>query len=192
VTYDPKTSVFVESIRFENGDKMIRHGRWDKKSKTLRIELVSLDSSTVSPLANGVRTEQTLRAVGPNEIWSTYTVSGGKDEYKKESVVLRKDKSQQDPTLSFEGKEIETVAIRFVGEKYVDESRLRSIIRVVPGSFYDIEAIDSDIYALYESGLIGDMRVLAETVDEKVNLIYEVAKTTIDPTTIKSDSELPE
>lgn len=92
-----------------------------------------------------------------------------------------KTSDQQEPTLSslLDGQAIGTVAFRFVGEKFVDEKRLRSIIRAVPGAIYDNEVIDSDIRALYESRLVEDVRVLAEPAADKVDLVYEVSKTII-------------
>jgi hypothetical protein len=171
VTHDPKTGVYVETFQFDNGDKMIRHGRWDKESKTLRIETISQDPPSDPPLADGVKAELALRAVGPNELWVTYSEREGESEYKEELVARR---TEKEPAWLLEGKIIGTVGFEFVGEKFVDEARLRSIIRAASGTIYDPEVIDSDIRSLYGSGHIEDVRALVEKVDGKVRLVYEV------------------
>jgi outer membrane protein insertion porin family len=75
----------------------------------------------------------------------------------------------------FEGKNISEVAIRYKGAKTVDEDRLRNLMASKAGSAYRAENLDKDIKALYESGLVDDVRFLAEPVGGKVKLIAEVA-----------------
>ncbi|QTN32512.1 hypothetical protein HZ994_09280 [Akkermansiaceae bacterium] len=72
------------------------------------------------------------------------------------------------------GKVIETVAIDLVGEKFIDENKLKSIIRSATGDTYTAHAVDIDIRALFESGYVDDIRVLAEPKGDKVGLIFEV------------------
>ncbi len=74
----------------------------------------------------------------------------------------------------FEGKNISEVAIRYRGAKTVDEARLRNLMASKSGSPYRSENLDSDIKALYESGLVDDVRFLAEPVGGSVRLIAEV------------------
>ena len=74
----------------------------------------------------------------------------------------------------FEGKNISNVTIRYNGPKTVDEARLRSLMSSKAGSPYRTENLDDDITALYESGLVDDVRFLAEPVGANVNLIAEV------------------
>jgi outer membrane protein insertion porin family len=74
----------------------------------------------------------------------------------------------------FEGKTIAEVAIRFVGSKTVDENRLRNLMTSKPGMPYHAETLDKDIKSLFESGLVDDVRFLAEPLGEKVKLIAEV------------------
>lgn len=75
----------------------------------------------------------------------------------------------------FEGKTISEVAVRYRGAKTVDEARLRDQMTTKAGSVYRSETLDKDITALYESGLVDDVRFLAEPVgDNKVKLIAEV------------------
>jgi len=75
----------------------------------------------------------------------------------------------------FEGKNISEVAVRYVGEKTIDEARLRDQIASKAGTVYHAETLDKDITALYESGLVDEIRFLAEAAGEKnVKLILEV------------------
>ena len=74
----------------------------------------------------------------------------------------------------FEGKNISEVTIRYKGAKTVDEARLRNLMLSKTGTPYRAESLDNDIKALYESGLVDDVRFLAEPVGSGVNLIAEV------------------
>jgi outer membrane protein insertion porin family len=75
----------------------------------------------------------------------------------------------------FEGKNISQVTIRYRGPKTVNEEVLRNQMVSKAGSPYRAENLDKDITALYESGLVDDVRFLAEPVGGGVNLIAEVA-----------------
>ncbi len=75
----------------------------------------------------------------------------------------------------FEGKTISEVAIRYRGAKTVDEARLRNLMATKSGTAYRAESLDNDIKALYESGLVDDVRFLAEPNGDTVKLIAEVA-----------------
>ena len=74
----------------------------------------------------------------------------------------------------FEGKNISEVAIRYQGAKTVDEARLRNLMASKTGTPYRSENLDNDIKSLYESGLVDDVRFLAEPVGSSVKLIAEV------------------
>jgi len=74
----------------------------------------------------------------------------------------------------FEGKTITNVTIRYQGAKTVDEDRLRNLMSTKTGTTYRAENLDNDIKSLYESGLVDDVRFLAEPVGGGVNLIAEV------------------
>jgi outer membrane protein insertion porin family len=75
----------------------------------------------------------------------------------------------------FEGKNITEVAIRYRGAKTISEDALRNQMTSKAGSPYRTENLDKDIAALYESGLVDDVRFLAEPVgDNSVKLIAEV------------------
>ena len=74
----------------------------------------------------------------------------------------------------FEGKNITEVAIRYRGAKTVNEDVLRNQMTSKAGSTYRTENLDKDITALYESGLVDDVRFLAEPVGDGVRLIAEV------------------
>jgi outer membrane protein insertion porin family len=74
----------------------------------------------------------------------------------------------------FEGKTITEVNIRYTGAKTVDEARLRNLMTTKSGTVYRAESLDNDIKALYESGLVDDVRFLAEPVGDNVILIAEV------------------
>lgn len=74
----------------------------------------------------------------------------------------------------FEGKSITEVTVRYRGAKTVDEARLRDLMTSKSGTPYRSENLDKDIKALYESGLVDDVRFLAEPVGASVRLIAEV------------------
>lgn len=64
----------------------------------------------------------------------------------------------------FEGKKITQVAVQYRGAKTVDESRIRNLMSTKAGSIYRAQRLDDDIKTLFESGLIDDVRFLAEGV----------------------------
>jgi len=74
----------------------------------------------------------------------------------------------------FEGKTISQVTIRYRGAKTVNEELLRNQMTSKAGAPYRAENLDKDITSLYESGLVDDVRFLAEPVGDRVNLIAEV------------------
>lgn len=75
----------------------------------------------------------------------------------------------------FEGKTISAVDIRYRGVKTVDEARLRNLMSTKAGTQYRAERLDNDIKTLYESGLVDDVRFLAESVGAtSVKVIAEV------------------
>ncbi len=73
-----------------------------------------------------------------------------------------------------EGKKVAEVNIRFNGKPNVDEARLRNNISTRAGDTYQSEKIDNDIKNIYQSGLVDDVRVLAEPVGESLKVIFEV------------------
>jgi outer membrane protein insertion porin family len=73
-----------------------------------------------------------------------------------------------------EGKNVSQVEVRYTGPPTVDEARLRSFISTRAGEAYRSEKIDNDIKSLYESGLVDDVRVLAEPEGEALKVIYDV------------------
>lgn len=73
-----------------------------------------------------------------------------------------------------EGKSVAEVAIRFSGSATVDEARIRSFISLRDGEAYRSEKVDNDIKSLYESGLVDDVRVLAEPAGEELKVIFDV------------------
>jgi outer membrane protein insertion porin family len=75
----------------------------------------------------------------------------------------------------FEGKTITNVEIRYRGAKTVNEEVLRNQMTTKAGTAYRAEDLDKDITALYESGLVDDVRFLAEPAGDKgVKLVAEV------------------
>jgi outer membrane protein insertion porin family len=74
----------------------------------------------------------------------------------------------------FEGKKISSVDIRYTGSKTVDEARIRNLMSSKAGTIYAAERVDADVKALYESGLVEEVRFLAEQVGETVRLIAEL------------------
>ena len=74
----------------------------------------------------------------------------------------------------FEGKTITEVTVKYRGAKTVDEARIRNLMATKAGSKYRAERLDSDIKTLFESGLIDDVRFLAEPVGGGVRVIADV------------------
>ncbi|MFT4176000.1 MAG: outer membrane protein assembly factor BamA [Luteolibacter sp.] len=74
----------------------------------------------------------------------------------------------------FEGKRITNLDIRYNGPRTVDEARLRNLMATKAGEPYRAERLDNDIKSLYESGLVDDVRFLAEPVGDRVRVIAEV------------------
>ena len=74
----------------------------------------------------------------------------------------------------FEGKKISAVDIQFTGAKTVDEARIRNLMSSKVDTPYAAERLDADVKALFESGLVEDVRILAEPVGETVRLIAVV------------------
>jgi outer membrane protein insertion porin family len=75
----------------------------------------------------------------------------------------------------YEGKTISELTIRFRGTKTVDEARLRNLMASQSGTVYHAESLDNDIKSLYQSGLVDDVRFLAEPVGDQIKLVAEVS-----------------
>lgn len=80
-----------------------------------------------------------------------------------------------DEAPAFEGKTISKLTFRHTTPKYVQDSRLRSLMSSKVGDAYSADKVDDDIRILWESGLVDDARFLAEPDGQKVHLIAEVA-----------------
>lgn len=74
----------------------------------------------------------------------------------------------------FEGQKITGVEIRYRGPKTIDENVLRNFMSVAAGQKFNSDALDNDIKNLYESGLVDDVRFLAEPGESGLMLIAEV------------------
>lgn len=75
---------------------------------------------------------------------------------------------------NFLEKKVTDVDINFLGAKNVSESRIRNFMSVKPGTVFSYEALDKDVKRLYESGLVDDVRFLAEEEGAGVKIIAEV------------------
>jgi outer membrane protein insertion porin family len=74
----------------------------------------------------------------------------------------------------FEGKTISELSIKYSGAKTVDEARIRNLMNTKAGTTYRAEALDNDIRTLFASGLVDDVRFLAEPAGGGVRVIAEV------------------
>lgn len=74
----------------------------------------------------------------------------------------------------FEGQKITDVSVRYRGAKTVDEARIRNLMSTKTGSLYRAERLDNDIKSLYESGLVDDVKFLAESNAGGVRVIADV------------------
>ncbi|WP_035601143.1 POTRA domain-containing protein [Haloferula sp. BvORR071] len=89
--------------------------------------------------------------------------------------TVAESKAQGLPAAPIEGKRVSEVAIRYTLPIDIDPPRrLRSYIGTHSGGTYSDKQVDSDIKALYESGYVDKVRVLAEPSGDEVLLIYEV------------------
>jgi outer membrane protein insertion porin family len=75
----------------------------------------------------------------------------------------------------FEGKKIAGLEIRYVGAKTVNEERIRNLVSSKAGTTYSAEKLDADVRELMKSGLVDDIRFLAEEVNGQIKLVAEVA-----------------
>ncbi len=82
--------------------------------------------------------------------------------------------SGQTNAQDFEGKNITEVSVRYRGSKTVDEARIRNLMSTKAGTQYRAERLDNDIKSLYESGLVDDVRFLAEPAGSGVRVIADV------------------
>ena len=80
----------------------------------------------------------------------------------------------EEPPPNFEGREISGINIRFKGESRMGEERLLNFLPIASGDRYSTELIDESIKAIYGSGLVNDVRVLADTTGKFLDLVFEV------------------
>lgn len=76
--------------------------------------------------------------------------------------------------VSFEGKTISQIEIRYAGRRTFGEQRLKNLIAVKPGDRYEAATLDTAIKTLFESGLVDDVRFLAEPEGDSVKIIAEI------------------
>ncbi|MDA0766127.1 MAG: outer membrane protein assembly factor BamA [Verrucomicrobia bacterium] len=74
----------------------------------------------------------------------------------------------------FTGKKVSSIVFKYRGPETVDEAVLRNFMSIKVGSPFDPELLDNDIKRLYESGLVDDVRFLAEPAGDSIQLIAEV------------------
>ncbi|MFP6694783.1 MAG: DUF6807 family protein [Pirellulales bacterium] len=85
VTYDPKLGVFVEKFTLDDGKEVIRHGRWDRKNRTLAIRVIS------PKLPPGVEEVLTLKKTEPDTILGKVVVrQDGEVVSTREIITTRK------------------------------------------------------------------------------------------------------
>ena len=78
------------------------------------------------------------------------------------------------PAPDCEGMRISKAKILYLGQKSVDEVRIRNLISSKPGSLYSADRLDSDIKSLWESGLVEDVRFFGTPCGGTVILTAEV------------------
>jgi ribose transport system substrate-binding protein len=93
--HDPELGVFVEKMVSPDGNEMIRHGRWDRSTRTLALRVVS----PVPP--PGVVQTMTLKKTEPDTIVSKFMVrKEGEIVFTRDAVTTRKKKNfAPDPKL---------------------------------------------------------------------------------------------
>lgn len=78
------------------------------------------------------------------------------------------------PSPQFEGKQISSVEMRFIGKRTVDETRLRKLMKSQPGTPYSAASLDDDIGTLWHSGLVDDIAFNAKPDGDAVRVIATV------------------
>lgn len=73
-----------------------------------------------------------------------------------------------------EGRTISEVEVQFSGSNGVTEKRVRNLMRSRSGSKYSSTLVDDDIRALYESGLVSDVKLTVKPDGELVKVTAEV------------------
>lgn len=82
--------------------------------------------------------------------------------------------NRQKTRESLYGRSISKIEFRYEGDRTIEEQRVRAFVISKPGDRFTSEAIDSDVKSLYESGLVEDVRFLAEPDGTAVRLIAEI------------------
>lgn len=73
-----------------------------------------------------------------------------------------------------EGRDISGISFRYTGPRTVKEEFLRRYIKSFPGTEYSSDKINADFMALYESGLVDDLKVDAQPSGGSVRLVFGV------------------
>ena len=76
--------------------------------------------------------------------------------------------------LPEDGPRITSVDIRPEGGTKIDQVRLTKLFQSRAGSVYTVGAVDRGLRALYETGQVEDIRVLAETIGTDIRLVIAV------------------
>lgn len=97
-----------------------------------------------------------------------FLISGCSEDERESPAIAGKAET------SLEGRRISEVVYRLDRPDVIEPARLKNFTQTRTGKFYSIEQIDDDIRGLYLSGLIDDLRVLAEPEGDAVRLIYEI------------------
>lgn len=87
------------------------------------------------------------------------------------NIVLTLSASGQ---ASIAERRISDIDININGPKTVTESRIRNYMSVKPGQQFSYDKLDDDVKRLYESGLVDDVRFLAEEDGDRIKIIAEV------------------
>jgi ribose transport system substrate-binding protein len=87
MSHDPELGVFVEKMVSPDGNEMIRHGRWDRKTHTLALQVVSPHPPP------GVEQLLTLKKTGPDTIVGKFVVrEEGEIVFARDTITTRRKK----------------------------------------------------------------------------------------------------
>lgn len=75
-----------------------------------------------------------------------------------------------------EGDRIQAVEIRYKDMMSGHEPCLSDYLQLKAGSVYTFKALERDMKALYDSGYVEDVSVLAEPADDGIRLLFEVSR----------------
>lgn len=87
---------------------------------------------------------------------------------------ISKDMGLLQGEASIEGKPVTSVILNVNKDNNINKERLHNLLALKPGASFSSEVIDKDTKALYDSGLVGNVIVIREVIDNGVKVTYNI------------------